>query len=85
MLTLQSLYVLATETAIVTSTVALLFLPAIIELKKPKDSGPRLLNDSLAKIRISALQTALTNIEEDDNSQTITLASFLYQLPNLEV
>jgi hypothetical protein len=36
---------LAIETAIVTGVVVLLFLPAILELKKPKDSGPRIIDD----------------------------------------
>jgi hypothetical protein len=79
---------LFTLTAIATITFLLMFLPAIIELKKPKDAGPRLINDNIAKIRISTLKIPITNIEEEqkfDNQSTINIASFLYLIPNLEV
>jgi hypothetical protein len=75
-------------TAIATITFLLMFLPAVIELKKPKDAGPRLINDNIAKIRISTLKIPITNIEEEqkfDSQSTINIASFLYLIPNLEV
>ena len=79
---------LFTLTAIATITFLLMFLPAIIELKKPKDAGPRLINDNIAKIRISTLKIPLTNIEEEQkfgSQSIINIASFLYLIPNLEV
>ncbi|MCX6643934.1 MAG: hypothetical protein NT043_01825 [Candidatus Bathyarchaeota archaeon] len=79
---------LATLIAIATITFLLMFLPAIIELKKPKDAGPRLINDNIAKIRISTLKIPITNIEEEqkfDSQSTINIASFIYLIPNLEV
>jgi hypothetical protein len=79
---------LFTLTAITTITFLLMFLPAIIELKKPKDAGPRLINDNIAKIRISTLKIPITNIEEEqkfDSQSTINIASFIYLIPNLEV
>jgi Trk-type K+ transport system membrane component len=88
MLMIQSSYTLATLIAITTITFLLMFLPAIIELKKPKDAGPRLINDNIAKIRISTLKIPITNIEEEqkfDSQSTINIASFIYLIPNLEV
>ncbi len=85
---IQISYTLATLIAITTITFLLMFLPAIIELKKPKDAGPRLINDNIAKIRISTLKIPITNIEEEqkfDSQSTINIASFIYLIPNLEV
>jgi hypothetical protein len=65
-----------------------MYLPAIIELRKPKDSGPRLINDNIAKIKISALEIPIANIEEEqkfDDQLTIGIASFFFLIPNLEV
>ena len=61
-------------------------LPAIIELKKPKDAGPRLIID-FAQICLSDLKTSLLNIQEDlkFNSQfTSKIRVFLRFIPNLE-
>jgi hypothetical protein len=88
MLMIQISNTLFTLTAIATITFLLMFLPAIIELKKPKDAGPRLINDNIAKIRISTLKIPITNIEEEqkfDSQSTINIASFIYLIPNLEV
>ncbi len=88
MLMIQISNTLFTLTAIATITFLLMLLPAIIELKKPKDAGPRLINDNIAKIRISTLKIPITNIEEEqkfDSQSTINIASFLYLIPNLEV
>jgi hypothetical protein len=85
---IQISYTLATLIAITTITFLLMFLPAVIELKKPKDAGPRLINDNIAKIRISTLKIPITNIEEEqkfDSQSTINIASFIYLIPNLEV
>jgi hypothetical protein len=80
------------ETLIVTLVVtivifvALLFLPAIIELKKPKDAGPRLIID-FGQICLSDLKTSLQNIEEDlkfDCQLTSKIGVFLRFIPNLE-
>jgi hypothetical protein len=52
--------------AIATSTimlVVLLFLPAIIELKKPRDAGPRLITDSHAQNESNSPKIALPNVE----------------------
>ncbi len=69
-------------------SVMLLFLPAVIELKKPKDLGPRRVKDKLGKIRIKPFKIAITNIDDKedlDNKLTETLTNFLYRFPNIEV
>ena len=74
----------ATTTAL---SVALLFLPAIIELKKPRDAGPRLITDSFMQMRLSALKMALFDIEEElkfDSQLLSKLGNFVGLLPNLE-
>ena len=86
MLTLQNLSLLVAQTAIVTSVVMLLFLPAIMELKKPKDSGPRLIKENLESVRISEFITGIFDLEEEENDKsTLGLTNFLCRFPNLEV
>jgi hypothetical protein len=61
-------------------------LPAIIELKKPKDAGPRFIID-FAQICLSDLKTSLLKIEEDlklDSQLTSKIGVFLRFIPNLE-
>lgn len=75
---------LATTTVL---SVVLLFLPAIVELKKPKDAGPRLITDSFAQMRLSTLKTALFNIEHElkfDSQLVGRIGNFLCSIPNLE-
>jgi hypothetical protein len=45
-------------------SVGLLFLPAIIELKRPRDSGPRLI-DGLFEQGISSAKKTLVDIENE--------------------
>ena len=76
--------------ALATTTIlssALLFLPAIIELKKPKDAGPRFITDSFAQFRLSTLKIVLLNIEEElkfDVQLPSKIGRFLCFIPNLE-
>ena len=67
--------------------IALFFLPAIIELKKPKDAGPRMINDNSAKITLGTLKIPIIDIEEGQNltyQSTIENAAFLDNIPNIE-
>jgi hypothetical protein len=80
----SSIATLIATTAII---IVLFFLPALIELKKPKDAGPRLIRDNIPKIRISALKVLLTDIEEEQKftyQSTTKTADSLYILLNLE-
>ena len=78
---------IATLIATTAIIIILFFLPALIELKKPKDAGPRLINDNIPKIRISTLKLPITDIEEEQKftyQSTIKIVGSLYSLPNLE-
>ena len=78
---------IATLIATTAIIIVLFFLPALIELKKPKDAGPRLINDNIPKIRIGTLKVPITDIEEEQKftyQSTIKIADSLYTLPNLE-
>jgi hypothetical protein len=67
--------------------ITLFFLPAIIELKRPKDAGPRIIIDNPAKITLGKLKIPIIDIEERQNltyQSTIKNAAFLYDIPNIE-
>ena len=67
--------------------IALLFLPALIELRKPQDAGPRLITNSFAPCRLRTLKTVLLDIEEElkfDRQLVSKIAIFLHFIPNLE-
>ncbi|MGD0994359.1 MAG: hypothetical protein ABR909_02410 [Candidatus Bathyarchaeia archaeon] len=79
---------IATLIATIAMIIVLFFLPALIELKKPKDAGPRLIDDNIPKIRIGTLKVPITDIEEEQKftyQSTTKTADFLYTIPNLEV
>ena len=72
--------------AIATITI-LFFLPAIIELKRPKDAGPRIIRDNPAKMTLGMLKIPIIDIEEGQKltyQLTIKNAAFLYNIPNIE-
>ena len=78
---------IASLIATIAIIIMLFFLPALTELKKPKDAGPRLINDNSPKIRISTLKIPITDIEEEQKFtylSTIKIADSLYTLPSLE-
>ncbi len=78
---------IATLIATTAIIIVLFFLPALIELKKPQDAGPRLINDNIPKISISSLRVPITDIEEEQKftyQSTIEIADSLYALQNLE-
>ena len=64
------------------------FLPALIELKKPKDCGPRIIPDDVSQVLFSALtRHRLVNIEEEQKLAGAflhRLAAVTAFLPNLE-
>ena len=84
---IQTLITLLVALTAITTMAIFMFLSAIFKLKKPKDAGPRLITDSFAQIRLSALKTALLNIEEElkfDSQLASKIGSFLRFIPNLE-
>lgn len=79
---LETLIVTLVGTAVV--TMALMFLPAAVELIHPKDSGPRLIRDSMAVANIMPI----TNLEERQpfiNPLTVKVSGLLYTIANLEI
>ncbi len=63
---IQSILTLIAALALATIvSLVLLFLPAIIELKKPKDAGPRLITDSIEQKRSHNLKTDLSDVEDN--------------------
>lgn len=75
--------------ATVTMAAFLLFIPAIIELKKPKDAGPRLITENnMFTIRMVTAKNTIVNIEAEPKLGGYTEikdTSFLSFIPNLEV
>ena len=84
---IPSITLIVTMVSTIGVSVSLLFLPAIIELKKPKDAGPRSISDSLLQMRLRNLITALFNVEDElkfDSQLIDKIGNFLCFLPNLE-
>jgi len=86
MIQIQTLSTLITCIVLPTATVTLLmFLPAIIELKKPHDSGPRLIHESFAQLPLGGFNAFLKGEEGKIVAQLTTKASlFPSFITNLE-
>jgi hypothetical protein len=69
--------------------VLIMLLPAFLELKKPKDAGPRRIMDNIPRVQIGMVRAIrLVSIEEEqkfDAALIRLLANVLGVLPNLEV
>ena len=65
------------------------FLPAFLELKKPKDGGPRMIMESIPEVKTRTMHfIQIANIEKEqkfDVSLIQTMAKIIEVLPNLEV
>jgi hypothetical protein len=77
---------------IIITTPALLlimFLPAFVELKKPKDGGPRKIMGKIPKVNLYMMRfIPLASIEDEqkfDRSLIQTMAKIIAVLPSLEV
>ena len=78
---------LTSLSAAIAMIIILFFLPAIIELKKPKDAGPRMISDNPAKLTLGMLKIPIIDIEERQRltyQSIIKNAGFLYDIPNIE-
>jgi hypothetical protein len=82
--TIIAILIVATPIFILT-----LFLPAFIELKKPKDAGPRMINGGFPEVNIGIVHfIPIANMEAEqkfDNSLIQTMAKIIAVLPSLEV
>jgi hypothetical protein len=69
--------------------ILIMFLPAFIELKKPKDGGPRMITAEIPKVNLRIAHfIPIANIEDEqkfDNSLIQTMAKMIAVLPSLEV
>lgn len=76
---------------IVTTPILILitFLPAFIELKKPKDRGPRRIIAEISEVNLCITRfTPIVNIEDEqkfDSSLIQKMAKIIEILPSLEV
>jgi hypothetical protein len=81
----QELALLATLGGVI-STIMLMFLPAIMELRNPKDAGPRLIAENFSGFIVAAKPLS-PQILEDIEGETRTIMKhpyFLRFLQNLE-
>jgi len=69
--------------------ILIMFLPAFLELKKPKDRGPRMIMGSIPEVKTRTVHVIhVANIEKEqkfDISLIRTMAKIIEVLPNLEV
>jgi hypothetical protein len=69
--------------------ILILFLPAIIELKKPKDRGPRMIMAGIPEVNLSSIHVIpIANMEYEqkfDSSLILTITKIIAVLPSLEV
>lgn len=89
MLTIENASLLLTTFGATASiTMLITLLPAILELKKPLDAGPRLIIDDFEYLTASQFRIPLMNIEDEIstiNQLNIKLPVFPRFVPNLEV
>jgi len=66
-----------------------MLLPALLELKKPKDGGPRMIMENVSEVQTQiAHMIPIANIENEqrfDSALIRPLAKIIAVLPNLEV
>ena len=69
--------------------ISIMFLPAILELRKPKDGGPRIIRDGIPEALFQVSEVfSIVNIEEEqefDVSFLKPLSKVIGVLPSLEV
>ena len=72
----------------VSTFIFIMFLPALLELKKHRDAGPRLIMNDAPVMQTKKRETVLiVNVEEEDKFDQVLLrkiAGVIAVLPNLE-
>ena len=85
--TLNSIITVLTLTAPL--LIIIVFLPALVELKKPKDNGPRMIMENASELEAVMITIIpLANIEENhkfDVSLIRTLSRIIEVLPSVEI
>jgi hypothetical protein len=72
----------------VSTFIFIMLLPAILELKRPKDAGPRMIVDGVGFIRSAPRDMWIENVEEEQRFDQILvkrIADIIGVLPNLEM
>ena len=69
--------------------ILIMLLPVLVEIKKPKDAGPRMIMDNISEVPIQIMRVIpLANIEGEQNFDSAliqALAKIIGVLPSLEV
>jgi hypothetical protein len=69
--------------------ILIMLLPALLELKKPKDGGPRMILDNISEVQIQIMRMIpIASIEDEqkfDSALIQLLAKIIAILPSLEV
>jgi hypothetical protein len=69
--------------------ILIMLLPALLELKKPKDGGPRMILDNISEVQIQIMRMIpIVSIEDEqkfDSALIRPLAKIIEVLPSLEV
>jgi hypothetical protein len=69
--------------------ILIMLLPVLVEIKKPKDAGPRMIMGNISEVPIQMMRMIpLANIEEKQNFDSAliqALAKIIGALPSLEV
>jgi len=72
-----------------TTLILIMLLPALLELKKPKDAGPRMIMDNISEVQIQIMRMIpIANIEDEQKFESALiqpLAKIIGVLPSLEV
>jgi hypothetical protein len=69
--------------------ILIMLLPALLELKKPKDGGPRMILDNISEVQIQIMRMIpIASIEDEQKFESAliqSLAKIIEVLPSLEV
>jgi hypothetical protein len=68
--------------------ILIMFLPVLLELKKPKDAGPRRIMDNISEVRIQMRAVSIASMEEEqkfDRALIRMLAKIIEVLPSMEI
>jgi len=71
----------------VATFILIMFLPALLELKKPRDAGPRMIMNDVAARQLQQEMKPLLRIEDEisvDQVLVKKIADIIAALPNLE-
>jgi hypothetical protein len=72
----------------VSTFIFIMLLPALLELKRPQDAGPRMITDDAYFIQPKIRSMLIANVEEEQRFDQILIkkiADIIAVLPNLEV